>query len=59
MEVYHANEVQTQEEGQATLKHKEKLDALEDLIFQHFATVLTKLNELLDVIEKSHLATNR
>ncbi|CAH8234993.1 conserved hypothetical protein [Vibrio aestuarianus] len=59
MEVYHANEVQTQEEGQATIKHKEKLDALKDQVFQHFATVLAKLNELLNDLEKASLATNR
>ncbi|MDE1241090.1 type III secretion system protein [Vibrio aestuarianus] len=58
-EIYHANEVQTQEEAQATLKLKEKLDALKDLVFQHFATLLTKLNELLNDLEKARLATNR
>lgn len=58
-EIYQANEVKIQEEGQATLKHKEKLDALKDLFFQHFATVLAKLQELLNDLEKASLATNR
>ncbi|CAH8242597.1 conserved hypothetical protein [Vibrio aestuarianus] len=59
MEVHHANEVKIQEEAQATLTLKKELDALIDLVYQHFVRLFTKLNELLDVIEKSHLATNR
>ncbi|MDE1340739.1 hypothetical protein [Vibrio aestuarianus] len=59
MEIYHAHHLEDQEVGQATLKHKEKLDALEDLIFQHFATVIAKLNELLHDIAQASLATNR
>ncbi|KOE02747.1 type III secretion system transposon protein VopD [Vibrio parahaemolyticus] len=58
-DIMNAEEVKHQEEGTASKQLKEKVDAHLDQFIQELTTEAVKLNEILDLMARASLVTNR
>ncbi|EFO44928.1 type III secretion system protein [Vibrio parahaemolyticus] len=58
-DIINAEEVKHQEEGTASKQLKEKVDAHLDQFIQELTTEAVKLNEILDLMARASLVTNR